>query len=971
MDQLQNFQTLCQKTEQNYWSTRILTEIEYITRLFQMQEQTLSAEVNEAIRHLCYAFEQQGALTQKDVLYAEETLKPLWGMAKEIQMLCVAHAHVDMNWEWGTPETVGVVIDTFQTMLSLMDEYPDFTFSQSQASTYELIKRYCPSMLPEIRKRVQEGRWEVIASTWVEPDKNLTGSEAMARHILYTKRYLAELLNIPTDSMEVDFEPDTFGHSANIPEILNQGGVKYYYHCRGREGKNLVYRWQAPSGAEVLAFMEPYWYSSEIMYNVVLPLPQYCHDSHTNICLNVYGVGDHGGGPTRRDIERLQDMSTWPLMPTIYFSTLHNFFHLIEKDKDHFPIVRGELNCLFTGCYTSQAQLKLANRVGEEKLYDAEMLSSWSGALNDPLTFYFGYTDAWKKILFNQFHDILPGSCVSDSRSQALGSFQEALSCCVANANRSMKWLSTCIATDSFGPSSDSCLLSDGAGAGYNLMKTRGYGINAGSSDYGFTATSHGDGNRRVFILFNTTQYDREDPVEITMWDWKYPLRMTQVLTLNGKRLQFDVRDEGTHYWGHHFSKLSTVARVPALGYTCIVVCYEPSMEPLAIFQPQYGQDKYAPIDWHSSFSRPPINTPRITRIMDEPIVLDNKRVRAVFSTETMKLVSFVNLHTGQELIAPDKPSAFFRLIFESDHFKRSAWTIGNYGQVTDLNQNGFIRMGEQAVNGVHPYVQYELPFEHSRLKVTISLPQGSATLRFSLNILWREFGEENAITPLLQFYVPFGFSAGVYRYDIPCGSIDRKAMGHDVPAVRYATPIPDEQKDTLSVTTDCKYGYRGQDNSLIVNLLHASYFPDPCPDIGEHNVEIGISAIDDINGAEAVENAIRFAHPLITYSSSIHSGNLSPEMSFFTLKGSAQLLSIKRAEEHEGQVILRLCQEGQGNEVFITSQYEILNAWLIDLTETERIPIDFDTHSVRLILPQNGVRSLCIALKGVVNCNA
>lgn len=168
------------------------------------------------------------------VLAAEERLKSLSCVAKSLSVIYAAHAHIDMNWEWGAQETVTAVIDTFQTMLDLMDEYPDFTFSQSQASTYEIIEKHCPSMLERIRARVQEGRWEVTASTWVEPDKNMTGTESMARHILYTKRYLSRLLGVSAESLNIDFEPDTFGHSANIPEgFLSQGGVKYYYHAAG------------------------------------------------------------------------------------------------------------------------------------------------------------------------------------------------------------------------------------------------------------------------------------------------------------------------------------------------------------------------------------------------------------------------------------------------------------------------------------------------------------------------------------------------------------------------------------------------------------------------------------------------------------------------------------------------------------------------------------------------------------------
>ena len=252
------FRELCQNAEQNSWMIRILTEVEYLLCLYEALEKPLPAVLDEVIAELAATLQQQGTLTRQDVMAAEEKLQPLSSEAKEIKMFCVAHAHVDMNWEWGLPETVGVVIDTFQTMLEIMEEYPEFTFSQSQASTYQLIEEYCPSMIPAIKQRIQEGRWELTASTWVEPDKNMAGSEAMARHILYTKRYLSRLFDVDANRLEVDFEPDTFGHSANIPEILQQGGVKYYYHCRGRrEGDTKIYRWQAPSGAEILCFEEP------------------------------------------------------------------------------------------------------------------------------------------------------------------------------------------------------------------------------------------------------------------------------------------------------------------------------------------------------------------------------------------------------------------------------------------------------------------------------------------------------------------------------------------------------------------------------------------------------------------------------------------------------------------------------------------------------------------------------------------
>lgn len=696
-----------------------------------------------------------------------------------------------------------------------------------------------------------------------------------------------------------------------------------------------------------------------------MPLPQLCRNNHTSVFLHVYGVGDHGGGPTRRDINRLIDMASWPLAPVIRFGTLHEFFHRIEKERKSFPIIQGELNCLFTGCYTSQARLKHANRTGEERLYDAEMLGAWSAQTGDTLTCHPNFEKAWQKVLFNQFHDILPGSCVADSCHQALGFFQEALCYIAGNANRSMKWLAEQIATDGFGSPGKNGALANGAGAGYNVMKSAGYGINAGSPDFGFAATSHGDGSVRVFVLFNTTQFDRDEGVTLTLWDWAYPLRMTEIVDLQGKSLPFSVREEGVHYWGHHYARLVTQARVPALGYTSIAVRYAPDQKPLPIEQPAYGQMENELIPWHSSFERPPVTTPRVTRITDMPIVLENEVIRAVFAPETMHLISLTDKRTGAALITPDHPSAFFRLICESDYFKRSSWTIGPYGKVLDINASCMVRVENRELGGVQPFVCYSVSFGDSRMEVTVSLAPNSPILRFSIKVLWREFGEENGATPLLQFYVPFSFDADTYRY-IPCGSIDREAEGHDVPSIAYAAPVPCGQKCTLGLTTDCKYGYRGGENCLSVNLLHASYFPDPCPDIGEHRIEIGLTAIEDINSQELLRSATVFTHPLIAYSAPIHSGSLPAQCSFLRLEGPVRLIAVKRSEDHENRLILRICQQGQGDEAMIHTRGRIEGAWLTDLTELEWHPIAFEETRLMIKLPAHSVRTIGLALTSV-----
>ena len=218
-------ETLKAKMGTSSYADRIVSELHFACNLSKALDGRYDSEIAEAINALAHAVSEEGVITKTAALACEQMLLPMQADAKKYRIHCVAHAHIDMNWMWGFQETVSVTVDTFRTVLNLMKEYPSLTFAQSQASTYEIIEKYAPAMLPEIKERVQEGRWEVSASTWVETDKNMPSGESLARHILYTKQYLSRLLDIPPESLSLDFEPDTFGHNISVPEICAAGGA--------------------------------------------------------------------------------------------------------------------------------------------------------------------------------------------------------------------------------------------------------------------------------------------------------------------------------------------------------------------------------------------------------------------------------------------------------------------------------------------------------------------------------------------------------------------------------------------------------------------------------------------------------------------------------------------------------------------------------------------------------------------------
>ena len=315
---------------------RIISELEFAINLSEAENGRYDGVLEEALDYLLSCMQEQGVLTNQACEKAEDILSPMEAAAKEYKLILASHAHIDMNWMWSFDETVAVTLATFRSILNIMDQYPDFCFSQSQAAVYKIVEEYDPDLMEEIKKRIAQRRWEVTAAAWVETDKNMPDGESLLRHIQYTKEYLSQVWGVK--NFDIDFSPDTFGHSGNVPEINCFGGVKYYYHCRGNKRKEVLYRYQAPSGNEVLAYREPNWYNGAITPHIGAGLIEISRRSAgLKTGLVIYGVGDHGGGPTRRDVERAMEMMDWKIYPAIKFGTVREYFLEAEAVRDKVP----------------------------------------------------------------------------------------------------------------------------------------------------------------------------------------------------------------------------------------------------------------------------------------------------------------------------------------------------------------------------------------------------------------------------------------------------------------------------------------------------------------------------------------------------------------------------------------------------------------------------------------------------------
>lgn len=889
-------------------TTRIVSEIGYAAELSTAKGHIYDGIVEQAAQYILDCKERDGVLTNSACNEAEQILMPLSAEAKAFTVHCVSHAHIDMNWMWGYQETTSVTVDTFRTVIDLMKEYPDFTFAQSQASTYEIIEQYAPEMIEEIKKYIKEGRWEVSASTWVETDKNMPNGESLVRHILYTKRYLSELLDIDPSSLELDFEPDTFGHNASIPEICTKGGVKYYYHCRGNNDTSYLsaYRWKARSNAELLVWRDPNWYNSVVDENAFNKVPQLCKRNGIDQFLFVYGVGDHGGGPTRRDVNRIIEMSNWPIMPTVKFSTFSNFFHALEAFRDTLPIREGEMNFVFTGCYTSQSRIKMANRISEDRIYESEMLGSAANLLCGGPRYNKSFGKAWKQILFNHFHDILPGSGVIETREFALGEFQRAMAAIQTNANCAMRTMAEAIDTSSLAAGVDNESVSQGAGVGYMVGQ---------ASHYCMPKTERGLGKKRIFHLFNTTQYDFDGVCNLTVWDWNYDAGRAVFSDADGKETSYKITANGTHYWGHFFKQFALMVKVPALGYATY------TLDECSIKSNDLN------LTWDDN--------PRYDEINDCNPVMENNHIKAVFDRCTMQLISLTDKKTGKEMI--DLPACSFRLIKENTVHGMSSWRVGNYMTVENLNETQNVRVFDINLYGVRKWIRYDLKFgDRSKLSVSVFLDDNSNMLDFDTTIDFQEIGSHNTFIPQVNFNLPVGYATEKYRYDIPFATLDRPALEHDVSANSFAAAIPAEGEDktALMLISDTKYGFRCSNNAISLDLVRGTFDPDPYPEYGIHNIRIGVGVVDNVANETLFSSSAPFIHPIAACSARAGKGTLPLNGSLLKVEGNVHISSVKTPEDFDGLTVRLSDGSGNGSDYSLCFSKTPVAAYEADVNE-------------------------------------
>jgi len=709
--------------------------------------------------------------------------------AKTYRIHLIAHAHIDMNWLWPWGETVSLIVRDFESMLNLMEQYPQVRFSHSQAATYRVVQEQYPELWERLLRQVELGAWEVTAATWVEGDLNMGGYETLVRQFLQGKSYVREQFGVDP---VLCWEPDTFGHPATMPGVLAGAGIRYYYHTRGGRGVP-VYWWEGAEGSRVLVFNDPSpnGYNGRIFASEVMSSLTYMTRTYglkTN--MYVFGIGDHGGGATRQDIERAIRLDASPLLPRFKFSKAVEFYEELELSGARFPVLRGELNPVFAGCYTSHGDIKKANRRTEHALVKAEALSSiadlyslskgklaaenWTGRVLAGE----GLLEAWRTQCFHQFHDIVCGCSIEMTYAEAVPAAAEVETLAEEAGRASIRSSLTASERPNFSGAKESTI-----------------------------------------VVYNTLSWERTDTVVLKQAEcpgsetWR-----------DGDWLE-DAGGQCTPIQIAGDDILFVARNVPAFGFT--VYRY-------------HAADESRPRSTVSDIRRSVYNNP----------VLDIGRYRVEIDRESGTIVELKDQISDRSFSYPlewtDRlPKGKLNVLEVQEEVPHgmSAWIIGAIAGSTRLIDGAEVKVLHQGP--VFQSVEVRHRYRESEIRQEIRVYRELDRIDFRTTVDWRESGSGTQNAPMLKVLFTPHVMATEHTFNVPFGALARPADGMEMPALHWIDVSESAERGQtgigMSLLNDGKYGHSIQGNTMALTLIRSSYEPDNRADVGLHEFTYSI----------------------------------------------------------------------------------------------------------------------------------
>ncbi|MFE6078898.1 alpha-mannosidase [Paenibacillus sp. NPDC057886] len=480
-------------------------------------------------------------------------------------MHLVGQSHIDIAWLWPVRETVRKSSRTFSTMCTLMDEYPEFVYSQSQPQLYAFVKEHYPELYERVKARIAEGRWELVGGMWVEPDLNIPSGESLVRQILYGQNFYQEEFG---KRSSIEWLPDTFGYCASLPQLLKLADIPYFMTTKLNWNDTNVFpydlfHWVGIDGTSVLAYLNHGVNEHTRPKDVDEHWQSYKQkDVHPEQML-LYGHGDGGGGVTTEMVAFAERSHFMVGQPISNFSTAGAFFEEISINNPKLPKWHGDLYLeLHRGTYTTHARNKRSNRKAEVLYREAEIWGQFAGveagqARKD-------LDEGWKLIMLNQFHDIIPGTSIPEVYVTSMEEYTKVFA------------LGTSAMEDPLGSIED-------------RITTDGF-------------------EGLPYIVFNSLGWERGEVVTIT---GDHKLSGITAFDHEGNRLASDFEHNGD------VLTLSVyVPSIPAFGYTTLWLRQEPDVS-----LPTLKQDESLPSVWETKFYTLEFNdVGEITRWYDKSI---------------------------------------------------------------------------------------------------------------------------------------------------------------------------------------------------------------------------------------------------------------------------------------------------------------------------------------------------------------
>jgi alpha-mannosidase len=814
--------------------------------------------------------------------FAQAKLAGIAPLLQQATFYEVGNSHMDAAWLWPWTETVDTVKRTFGTALQLMYEYPQYDFTQSAAAYNEWMAQKYPDMNDEIKRRINEGRWEIVGGMWLEPDLNMPDGESLVRQLLVGKRWYKQAYGV---DVKVGWNPDSFGYTWQLPQIYKKSGVDYFVTQKmaWNDTNQLPFKlfwWESPDGSKVLTYF-PHDYVNVTLNPVRLSDDlALAREKSTGLTdmMDLYGIGDHGGGPTRAMLdEGMHWAAPGHITPKYQFGTSINYFQTVEKQvapesptwnyqsiakgftappavdgKVSIPTWDSELYLEYhRGVFTTQANHKHNMRTAEEEVLNAEKWSSlaWLDGLAYPGS---ELTEDWKKVLFNQFHDLAAGSGIGIIYKDAQKDYDV------------VRWSTNEI--------------SSGA------LETVAENIDTATAQ---EKPMEGEHSLPV-VVYNPLGWERSGDVTVQI---QAPLakqpsfRVTDAsgLIIGGKVIASDAQTGVASLKIH-------VDHVPALGYELLKV-FSPAMRAESFIQPTTNATETA-----------------------GAITLENEHLRVTLDKKTGCITSLQERSTNFEALASgacgNELQAFKDTPKDYDAWNIDPGTLDLAPTLLNMADSVELIGGKTPA----PAVRVTRTWQNSKFVQTIALDPKADSVNIANDIDWHESHV------LLKAAFPLSVSSGFATYEIPYGEIERPTTRNnswekaqfEVPAMRWADLSgvgsgagADGKVRGLSVINKDKYGYDAVGNVLRLTLLRSPKWPDPDADMGEHHFEYALYPhAGTWKEALTVRHGWEYDYPLQAIVTTAHTGTLPPSHSFASVTpDNVVLTAVKKAEDANGLI--------------------------------------------------------------------